>query len=311
MQVNVSAPQNYPLYWDNVDMEGGRLPDRDGRARWQWKTRVTQTIPLEFGATNIGDYSPRLVVSSFPDFETLGAAYWAEAGKKATVTPAIQQLADEITKDINEPHKQVRAVYEWVNKNIRYVAIMIGRGVFVPHDVSTILENRYGDCKDYVTILQSLLAAKGIESMPVLVRADDSFWFPKIPTLIFFNHVILYLPSLDVYVDATNPSTAFGLLPQTEMGKSAVLAGRKTGKVLIPEGKPDGNQMQSDVNLSVLTDGGMKATASTFFKGRIEMLFRPLFADSDPESLSGTIPQGIASLWTKRTWKVRRNQQPS
>lgn len=302
VQVSVSAPANYPLYWDGVDVEGGRLADSaDGRAHWLWTTQVKKAVAYELAATDIMDYSPRLVISNFEDYKTLGAAYWGEAAKKSAPTPAVRALADEITKDIAEPQGQARAIYQWVNKHIRYLAILVGRGTIIPHEADAILEHRYGDCKDYATLLQSLLAAKGIESEPVVVRADTSRWFPKVPAMLFFNHMILYLPSLDIYLDATNPNTPFGVLPMIESGKNAFLAGERTGTAQIPQGKAQENLIDSQAQISVLADGGIKAASSASYHGRMELLFRPLFGDMKPETSEEAFKMMLAMYGHKGT----------
>ena len=56
-------------------------------------------------------------------------------------------------------------------QNIRYVAVYLGNGGLEPNSAQSILDNHYGDCKDHVTILEALLAAKGIASSPVLIGA--------------------------------------------------------------------------------------------------------------------------------------------
>jgi hypothetical protein len=38
-----------------------------------------------------------------------------------------------------------QAIYNWVNQNLRYVAIYLGDGGLVPHDADSIFRNRYGD----------------------------------------------------------------------------------------------------------------------------------------------------------------------
>jgi hypothetical protein len=54
------------------------------------------------------------------------------------------------------------------------VAIFLGNGGYEPHDAATVLENRYGDCKDHVALLEALLKAKGIASVPVLVGSSST-----------------------------------------------------------------------------------------------------------------------------------------
>ncbi|MGB7925987.1 MAG: DUF3857 domain-containing protein [Pyrinomonadaceae bacterium] len=303
-QVEVTAPLDYPLYAEATEMSGGRLPDSEGRAHWLWKTAVEKFVEAEVSATGVLDQSPRLVVSSFPDYHALGKAYWKVAGEKAKVTPAVKELAAEITKGITDQRAQARAIFEWVNQNIRYIYISFGHSAVVPHDVGSILSNRYGDCKDYVVILQALLAAQGIDSFPVIIRADLSYWMPKVAAVEAFNHAIIYIPSLDLYADATIPDAPFGVLPQSEIGKSAFLAGAQTGVVSIPAGKPEENQIITRVEMIARPDGGLKATSSSAFVGRIELLFRPLFADMSPGTTSSLITYILEARGYKGSGKV-------
>ena len=49
-------------------------------------------------------------------------------------TPAIQKQADTITQGMTDPGAQARALYDWVSQHIRYVAIELGAGGYIPHD---------------------------------------------------------------------------------------------------------------------------------------------------------------------------------
>ncbi|MBR7508631.1 transglutaminase domain-containing protein, partial [Mycobacterium tuberculosis] len=75
-------------------------------------------------------------------------AYRARADDKLAVTPEIQALADELTKDVPGRREQTQRIYNWVRGNIRYVALYLAQGGYVPHPAGDILRNRYGDCKD-------------------------------------------------------------------------------------------------------------------------------------------------------------------
>jgi transglutaminase-like putative cysteine protease len=171
-------------------LEGGRLRDENSRARWQWRRENLKAFEIEPGMYDFFNSSPRVAATSFKNFEEFGAAYWAETKKKAVVTPAVQALAEEITKDSTDPAAQASAIYEWVNKNIRYLSVILGKGGWIPHSTTEILANRYADCKDYATILHALLKAKGIESHPVLIRSELGNWFPDVAATDYFNHAV-------------------------------------------------------------------------------------------------------------------------
>lgn len=280
IEINLDAPTNFPLYTQAVDLTGGRLADENGRARWRWTKENLPAAEIEAAMFDFYETSPKLAVTSFKNYEELGAAYWAEAVKKSAVTPAIQALADDLTKEIKEPQAQAYAIYEWTNKNVRYLSIVLERDGWIPHDAAQILAHRYGDCKDYTTLLNALLKAKNIESYPVIIRADLTGWFPDVAVPGFFNHAILYIPSLDLFADATAPNTRLGLIPQQLVGKKGFLAGAKNGVIKIPDGKPEENQLLSDIEIDFAADGSLKAVSKNTYQGRAEILFRPMFANS-------------------------------
>ncbi|MFN0278555.1 MAG: DUF3857 domain-containing protein [Pyrinomonadaceae bacterium] len=279
-EINLSAPLDYPIFIEAVGLDGGRLPDSDGRARWQWKKKEQPALEVEMLMFDIIATSSRVLMTSFKNFDELGAAYWKEASNKSIVSPEIATLADEITKDITTPEKQANAIYLWVNKNIRYLSIVADRSGWIPHNANDILANRYGDCKDYATILNTLLKAKGIESYPVIIRADLGEWFPTVAAPSYFNHAILYIPSLDLFADGTSPNSRLGLIPQHIVGKQGFLAGSKTGVIETPANRPDDNQMVSSVNVELSPTGNLKARSVNAYIGRAELLFRPILSDT-------------------------------
>lgn len=311
VEINLIAPANYPLYTEAIDLEGSKLPDAgDGKTRWQWRKQNFAARPYEAGAIGAIDFSPRLAVTSFKNYDELGAAYWADAKRRAAVTPEVQKLADEITKNIADPREQAAAIYLWANKNIRYLSIVLGRGGWVSHSANEILANGYGDCKDYTTLLQALLAAKKIESYPVLVRADGPAWFPSVPAAEFFNHAILYIPSLDLFADATAPNTRLGLIPQVLVGKSGFLGGERTGKITIPAGKPEENQLLSEAEVTFTSDGSVRSVSKNSYVGRAEMVFRPLFADSRMRNSEAFVPIMLAVYGVNGTGKLLNVSDP-
>lgn len=308
-EINLTAPKDYPIYVQAIDLEGGRLPDEGSTARWQWRKKDFKALEIEDLMMDVMNSSPRLAITSFKNYEELGAAYWREAEKKTALTPELEKLADEITRDLKSPEQQAYAIYEWVNKNIRYLSIVLERGGWIPHDSAQILANRYGDCKDYTTILNSLLRAKGIESYPVIIRSDMTDWFPEVAVSAYFNHAVLYIPSLDLFADATAPYTRLGLIPQTIVGKKAFLAGKKNGVIETPSDKPDDNQLLSDIEVNLSPNGNLKAVSKNSYIGRNEILFRPMFGGI--QSLSDTfVPLLLSYYGMQGTGKILKVGNP-
>jgi transglutaminase-like putative cysteine protease len=254
IDVTLRAPATLDVHHDEqiLRFEESRQGDEIVR---HW-SGTAAPAPVEQNAADVAFLVPALRISTFVNFESIATAYYDEAKKKAVVTPEIQRLADEITKDKVGARDQARALYEWVTRNIRYVAVYFGSGRFVPNDTATILSRRFGDCKDDATLLSALLAAKGIPSEQVLLGTKPAYRLPATATVSAFNHVIVYIPSLDLYVDPTVPFGNFNHLPSSDRGKPVVRISDKGAMVArTPGSSVEDNVIELDSRMATLRDG--------------------------------------------------------
>jgi hypothetical protein len=153
----------------------------------------------------------------------------------------------------------------------------------VPRAAESVLHNRYGDCKDHVTLLQSLLQAKHIDSVGVLVGVGRGWKLPGVPDFIF-NHIITYIPSLDLYADSTAQFARFGQLPEIYVGKMGLKTQSLAG---LPQFGPitsraSEGQMSTQVDIRLNADGSASGTAAVQASGSTEMWLRGLFARLPP-----------------------------
>jgi len=283
----INAPASMPLQIESIDVAGGEVKStRAGYRRWQWTLGRNAAEAPESDAISEVDYSPRVAVSTLGSYQDLARAYQTRAASKAAVTPAIRRLADQITAGISDPRQQAEALYLWVSKNIRYVAIYFGVGGVVPHEAQAIAQALYGDCKDHVTLYQALLAAKGIQSSPVLVNADQSWWLSRVavPTGAF-DHAINYLPQWHLFVDTTAQFAPFGVLPDTEAGKSALVIDDGTGQarlMTLPISAPQTDSVRIDSRMSLQSDGSLKGASHIVQHGVYDFLARSAFSAVTP-----------------------------
>lgn len=250
VRITLSSPvDSIKLYVFASGVEGGFTKRKEGRINWAWTFTNGNIVLPESGAVDPLDYGPRIIVSSFKEYSEVAANYDMRAREKAFPTEKIRKLAAEITNGIVDKREQVRALYNWVSLNIHYAGNCIGLGSVVPHDAELVLSNKLGDCKDHTALLQALLAAKGIESTPALVNYGDIYKLPEVASPFVFNHVINYIPSLDLYADATAKFTPLGLLPVGESDKPVVHTATYTGIKRTPS--TDYNRTNSYMNLTL------------------------------------------------------------
>jgi transglutaminase-like putative cysteine protease len=216
-------PESMPLYADAVGFVPVPGDNPPGRRRYQWRYVSGENERIEADSVSYLDYGKRLAVSTFDDYRAFARAYEDGAASAVRPTPAITALARKLSAGLPNDRARALALSEWVRHNIRYVGVYVGPGGVVPHAASQVLENRYGDCKDHAGLLEALLSAIGIDSSGALINNGNAYKLPRTPTLGIFNHMINYVPSLNLYLDSTSESTAAGYLPPSDLGKPVLL----------------------------------------------------------------------------------------
>lgn len=221
LSLSYNLPADKPLFVDARGFKASTPAAAAGRKVYRWDYVPQEKARMETGAVSYVDYGQFLAVSTFASYKDFAQAY--EARAQVEVTPAIAALAKQLTANLSTPRSKALALSDWVRKNIRYVAVYVGAGGVVPHPAQAVLDNRYGDCKDHVALLEAMLRAVAIESSPVLVNLGNSYTLAKVPTLGVLNHAITYVPALDLYLDSTATAIAAGYLPIPVQGKPVLL----------------------------------------------------------------------------------------
>jgi tetratricopeptide (TPR) repeat protein len=217
----LTAPESLALKAEKHDVEL-TVAEKNGNTVFSWHYTAPAVTPLPTAQVSLIDRTPRLFISSFRDYAGLGKAYAAAAQPKIEVTARIAALAGQITAGVADRREQARRIYEWVSTHIRYVAVELGQGTFVPHDVDSIVANGYGDCKDHDVVLQALLKAKGIAAESLLINSGNDYTLTEAPTFVQLDHVITRLPEFNLYLDSSVGIAPFGVLPFSEYGKPVV-----------------------------------------------------------------------------------------
>jgi hypothetical protein len=293
--VTLQAPSSLTLHLDVVGLKGGEsTAPKPGTRLWHWNLSQSDAIALEIGSVDLADVSPYVAISNLKDYEALAVAYMAGAKPAAAVTPSIQAKADELTAGMTDPRAQAEALYRWVSGNIRYVAIYLGTGGYVPHSANEVLKSRYGDCKDHVALLQALLEAKGIASSPAIINGSMGYVWPRVAGLSAFNHVITYIPSLKLFVDSTTPFAPFGRLPITLLGKRTLVADAGNGLatvMTIPDGADNNIEIERR-SLVMASDGSFTGKSTIEPHGVFELEQRE-FLSSIPNA---QLPQAVGMM---------------
>jgi hypothetical protein len=104
----------------------------------------------------------------------------------------IAGLAARVTAGAGSRREQVEALAQYVKRTIRYEAVEIGVGGWLPTAPAEVVKRGWGDCKDKSKLLSDLLTAVNIPSHLFLLRSGLNGRIDRDhPTPFQFNHCIV------------------------------------------------------------------------------------------------------------------------
>jgi hypothetical protein len=255
---------------------------------------------------------------SFSGWADLGA--WYEALSKECRVPdkRIAQEARQLTTGAPDTLSKLRALAEFAQKEIRYVAIEIGIGGYKPHPASSTLSNRYGDCKDKATLLAALLESVGVASHYLLVDTDRGVVTPESPVSLYsFNHVVLAIrlpadvpesgmPAVVVHprlgrlviFDPTWPYSPLGRLPFYLQGNTALLVAEGGGELVpLPQPPPEANLLDRRGRFSLQADGTLEGDVEESRRGTLADATRHVLLNSTGAERTKYIERFLANFF--------------
>jgi transglutaminase-like putative cysteine protease/tetratricopeptide (TPR) repeat protein len=202
--------------------------------------------------------------STYESWQDLGRWYWGFVRDQFDLDDETRKLAREITKNAVTDRDKVNAVYNWVIKNTRYVALEFGVYGYKPRRCVQTVARGWGDCKDKATVIVTLLKELGIESTMVIVRTQMRGAFrSELPSLAPFDHAIAYVPAFDLYLDGTAEYAGTGELPVMDLEALGLLVNEGNAKlVTLPGAVPETNLVRREVRATLSWSGSGEVDAT-------------------------------------------------
>lgn len=194
-RLRASWPDQHPVRVMATEPWADVRPRRVGRdwvyeidARNLEPQRVPQDIPGRFTISR---------TIQFTAFES-----WAEASRLmaplydrgATLEPNSPLLAEieRIRAENDTQAGRAMAALRLVEDQVRYLALAMGEGNYVPMSADEVWRSRYGDCKGKTVLLLALLKGLGIDAEATLVSTNWGDGLDaQLPLMSWFDHVIV------------------------------------------------------------------------------------------------------------------------
>lgn len=220
---------------------------------------------------------PAVQVTSFRSWEEVGEWWNNLEQSQMAITPEIRAKAAELARGAASDDAKLKAIYDYVATQFRYISISFGIGRYQPHPASQVLNNEYGDCKDKHTLFATLLKAAGIQAFPALMSAGREI-DPDVPSPGQFDHVVSVIPlgKSQVWADTTAEVAPIGYLATDLRGKRALLVSTSAPASLVetPATLPFAGFQTVEVDGTIKPDGTIECNVHRTSRGDTEVGLR-------------------------------------
>jgi tetratricopeptide (TPR) repeat protein/transglutaminase-like putative cysteine protease len=261
----------------------------DGVREHRWTATDVPRLEPEPGMPGPAESAPFAHVSTYGSWDEVARFYEGLIREQLRPGPGVRAESARIVAEVRarpenagRPEAEirreiVRAVYDAVVTNTRYVGLEFGIHGYKPYPVEQVLARRFGDCKDKASLMHALLEAAGIDSRIVLLRMRRLGNLPPEPaSLAAFNHAILYVPELDLWLDGTATGSGSRELPPEDRGATVLVVnpGAPPTFRTIPEARPGDDVLESDFRVRLADDGSGAVEGRTRARGAYGPEFR-------------------------------------
>lgn len=140
-------------------------------------------------------------------------------------TAILGAKAREITAGIPDKFDQLKAVFYWVEENIRYIAFEDGLAGFRPDEAHEVMRKKYGDCKGMANLTKELLVACGLDARLCWIGTNHIMYDHSIPSLNADNHMICAVKYNNKwwFLDATEKYMQPGIYAERIAGRQVMI----------------------------------------------------------------------------------------
>ena len=304
-EVVVDSAESAPLAIDVLNGKAERIDEKveNGRkiTRYIWEHPVK--IPDEPLAPKLSEVVPVVVGSTYAGWNEFREWYKGAVAGFTEPDDQVRRLAAELTRGKKSEQDKIKALFDFVADDIRYVNFVSGEW-WLPNRPQELLARRQGDCDDKAILLISLLKSIGIEATEVLVQTrytgQPSVLRSEKAAIPVFDHGIAYLPGKGgapgIWLDATSPESRLGPLPSMDARTLAMFTHEGPAKIIeTPASSPDDHGVDAEWTIKLQPSGAGELVATERHTGDSAFELRMNLKQADARAQ--WVEANIASGW--------------
>lgn len=293
VHVGIAVPENaaVELQPHETSLEASTRAQRGLRFH-SWQQDDVPALITE--ADEPGWYDPRPAIqwSAFHDWNAVARWAWPLYRVPDSPSTTLQAEADRIRQAEPGEEGRLLSALRFVQRDIRYLGMAMGAGSHAPAAPDTVLERRFGDCKDKTLLLLTLLDRLGIEARAAFVNTElRRGAADRQPSPGVFDHVLVRarIGDAQYWLDPTRQPQMADLAHLTQADFGVALIVDPQTRTLTPMSRDDQPVPLREVRLSYDAKSGFEQpvalTVTTTASGERADILRQSIASSNGEAL--------------------------
>lgn len=209
---------------------------------------------------------------------------------------------DKIIQNKKTDEEKIRAIYYWVQDNIRYIAYEDGYSGYIPAPAQDVLAKKYGDCKGMANLLTEFLRLAGYDAHFSWIGTKQLPYSQSLPALCVNNHAIttLYFQGKTYFLDGTENYAPLNENALRIQGKEVMVSKGETFDIVkVPDMIASESKLLTRADFTMAganLKGSVKVTLTGNQRTSFHQSFHDLPSTKKEESLSEYLEFGSNDL---------------
>jgi hypothetical protein len=279
----IIAPAGYEVRYKPVNCHFEPVVTTSGDKKiYTWEVSNLPARPTEVLGPSWVEIAPHVLFAP-SDFEAQGykgnMSTWENYGKfinqlragRDVLPDNVKQKVHELTDHLSDTRQKVYALYDYLQKNTRYISIQLGIGGWQPFPADYVATKRYGDCKALSNFMVALLKEARIKANYVVIYGgyDEPELVDDFPSL-QGNHIVTCVPmgKDSIWLECTNQDMPPDFMGTFTGDRKAILIDDDGGHIVrTPSYSAKDNTRSRVVDATIADDGTLDASVNTRYSG--------------------------------------------
>jgi len=279
----IIAPKDYVVRYKPVNCNYQPVITESGDKKiYTWEVSNLPARHTEVAGPDWSQIAPHVLFAP-SDFEAQGykgnMSTWENFGKfinqlragRDVLPDDVKKKVHELTDHLTDTRQKVYALYDYLQKNTRYINVSLGIGGWQPFPAQYVATKRYGDCKALSNYMVALLKEAGINGKYVVIYGgeDEPDLVADFPSL-QGNHIVSCVPlgKDTIWLECTSQTVSPDFMGSFTGNRKAILIDDDGGHIVrTPFYTAADNTRCRVVDASISEEGNLDADVNTGYTG--------------------------------------------